>query len=56
MGFSSVVCEYVLFPLVNKEAVLAYDRAEYNKAGIPRKKMDSGRFYVAAQEGRGNKL
>ena len=27
-GFPSVYCEYVLLPLVNKEAALAYGRAE----------------------------
>ena len=47
----------VLLPLVNKEAALAYDRAEYIKAGNPSrdrggKKMESGTLHVAAQEAR----
>ena len=28
VGFLSVCCEYVFLPLANKEASLAYDRAE----------------------------
>ena len=35
VGFPSVYCECVLLPLVNKEVSLAYDRAEYSKAGNP---------------------
>ena len=31
---SYVCCEYVLLPLVNKEAALAYGRAEYSKVKI----------------------
>lgn len=30
MGFPSVWCEYVLLLLVDKEAALAYGRAEYS--------------------------
>ena len=30
VGFPSVCCEYVLLSLVNKEAALAYGRAEYS--------------------------
>ena len=33
MGCSSVCCEYVSLPLVNKEAALAYDKTEYSQAG-----------------------
>ena len=33
VGFHSVCYEYVLLPLVNKEAALAYSRAEYSQAG-----------------------
>ena len=32
VGCPSVCCEYVLLPLVNKEADLAYGRTEYSKA------------------------
>ena len=54
MGCSSVYCEYVLLSLVNKEAALAYGRAEYSKAGIPsrdrgEKKMESDKPHVAAK-------
>ena len=31
VGFPSVCCECVLLPLVNKEATLAYGRAEYSQ-------------------------
>lgn len=46
----SLCCEYVLFPLVNKEATLAYGRAEYSKGGIPSRnrggmKAESGRHH-----------
>ena len=34
MGFPSVCCEYVLLPLVVKEAASAYMTAEYSQAGI----------------------
>ena len=34
MGFPSVYCEYVLLLLVNKEASLTYDKAEYSKGEI----------------------
>ena len=33
MEFPSICYEYVLLPLVNKEAALTYGRAEYNKVG-----------------------
>ena len=33
VGFPSVCYEYVLLPLVNKEAASAYSRAEYSQAG-----------------------
>ena len=33
MGCPSVCCEYVLLPLVDKEAALSYGRAEYSKLG-----------------------
>ena len=54
MGFSSVCCKYVLLPLVNKEAALAYGRAEYSKVGNPSrnrggKKVESGKRHVAAE-------
>ena len=32
VGFHSVCYQYVLLPLVNKEAALAYSRAEYSQA------------------------
>ena len=35
VGFPSAGCEYVLLPVVNKEATLGYGRAEYSKAGNP---------------------
>ena len=35
VGYPYICCEYVLLPLVNKEAALVYGRAEYSKAGIP---------------------
>ena len=60
MGFPSVCCEYVLLPLVNKEAALTYGRAEYSKAGNPSrdrrgKKVESGDAMLAAKgEGRCN--
>lgn len=38
VGFPSVGCEYVLLPLVNKEAPLAYRRAEYSQAKRDRKR------------------
>ena len=56
VGFPSVCCEYVLVLLVNKEVTLAYGRAEQWKQGrktklnAKRKKFDSGRYNVAAQE------
>ena len=34
MGFPSICCEYVLLPLVNKEANLANSQAEYSQAEI----------------------
>ena len=34
MGFPSECCEYVLLPMVNKEAALAHGQAEYSKAEI----------------------
>ena len=34
VGLPSVCCEYVLLPLVNKDAALAYDRTEYRWARI----------------------
>ena len=48
VGCPSVYCEYVLLPLANKEASLAYDRAADSEAGNPsretaRKKAESGR-------------
>ena len=48
VGFPSVWYEYVLLPLVNKEATLAYGRAECSKVGNPSrnrggKKAESGR-------------
>ena len=54
VGFPSVCCEYVLLPLVNKEAALAYGKAEYSKAGNPSrdrggKKAESDRCHVAAK-------
>ena len=50
MGFPSACCEYVLSPLVNKEVVLAYDRAEYSKVGNPRRKEGRvKRHHVAAK-------
>ena len=54
VGFTSVFCEYVLLLLVNKEAALAYGRAEYSKAENPsrdrgRKKVGSKRCHVAAK-------
>ena len=57
VGFPSVFCEYVLLPLVNKEAVLAYGREEYGKAGNPSidrrgKKAESESCHVATQEAR----
>ena len=60
MGFSFVCYEYVLLPLVNKEAALAYSRAEYSKAENPSrdregKKAESERSHVATQEARGYK-
>ena len=50
--FPSVCCEYILLPLVNKEASLAYGRAEYSKVGNPSrdkggKKVESGRRHGA---------
>ena len=33
VGCPSVCYKYVLLPLVNKEAALAYSRAEYSQAG-----------------------
>ena len=33
LGFPSVCCEYVLLPLVNNEAALAYGRTEYRYVG-----------------------
>ena len=33
VGCPSVCCEYVLLSLVNKEAALAYGRAEHSQAG-----------------------
>ena len=58
MGFPSVCCEYGLLPLVNKEATLAYVRAEYSKAGNPsqdrgRKKAVSGNV-ITEEERRQN--
>ena len=57
VGFPSVCCEYVLLSLVNKEAGLAYGRAEYSKAGNPSrdrggKKTESGRCQVSAEDER----
>ena len=54
----SVYCDYILLPLVNKEAALAYGRAEYSKKGNPRrggKKSESVWCHVAPEEARGNK-
>ena len=53
MGFPSVCCEYVLF--INKEAALAYEKAEYSKVRKPSrdkggKKAESGRWHVATEE------
>ena len=53
VGFPSVGCEYVLLPLVSKEAALANGRAVYSKVGNPSrdrggKKMESSRLPVAA--------
>ena len=50
LEFPCVCCEYVLLPLVNKEATLAYGRAEYSKVGIPSrnrgcKKAESGKHH-----------
>ena len=61
VGFPTVCCEYVLLPLANKEAALAYGSAEYSKVGIPsrerrRKKVESGRGHVAAKGERGQNL
>ena len=60
MQFPSVCCEYVLLSLVNKEAALAYGRAEYSKVENPSrdrggKKAESGRRHGATQEARGNR-
>ena len=55
VGFPSVCCEYVLSPLVNKEAALSYGRAEYSNVGNPsrdRGGKESGRQHVAIQEAR----
>ena len=54
MQFPSVCCEYVLLPFVNKEAALAYGRAEQSKEGNlsrdrGRKKAESGRRHIAAE-------
>ena len=54
MIFFSVCCEYVSLLLVNKEAALAYGRAEYSKAGNPSrdrrgKKVEPGRYHVATK-------
>ena len=51
----------VLLPLVNKEAALAYGKAEYSKVGNSNrdrgaKKADSERCHVVAEEKRHHKL
>lgn len=56
-GFHSVFYEYVLLPLVKKEADSAYGRAKIqlgrkNKLHAVRKRTESGRYPVATQEGR----
>ena len=48
VGFPSVCCEYGLSPLVNKDATLACDMAEYSKTGNPSRdrgenKVETGR-------------
>ena len=50
-GFLSVSFEYVLLPLVNKEAASAYSRAEYSQAGRDTKRewAESRRHQVAAE-------
>ena len=59
VGYLSVCCEYVLLPLVNKEADLAYGRQNIAKrktrlnAGT--KETESGKYHVATQKARGNK-
>lgn len=35
LGYPSVCCEYVLLPLVNKEAALSQGKAEYSLVGNP---------------------
>ena len=52
VGFASVCCKYVFFPLVNKEAALDYSSKEYNKVKNPSrdrggKKVESRRCHVA---------
>ena len=59
-GFPSVCHGDVLLSLVNKEAALAYGRAEYSKAGNSStdkggKKAELERCQVAAEGERGNK-
>ena len=46
VGFPSVCCEYVLLPLVNKEATLAYNRAECSSEAGRDREIDSGTLLV----------
>ena len=54
MGFPFVCYKYILLPLVNKDAALAYSRADYNQdeRDIEREKVESKRYHVAAKGGR----
>ena len=54
MGCTSVCCDYFLLLLINKDAALAYGRAEYSWAERPnntgREKVKSRRTPAAAGE------
>ena len=50
--FPSVCCEYVLLPMVSKEAALAYGKAEYSQAGNLNREIEqteSKRCHVATK-------
>ena len=51
MGFPSIWYEYVLLSLVNKEATVAYSKAEYSQAGRDvksrQKETDTGRSFIS---------
>ena len=50
MGFPSVCCEYVLLPLVNKEAASAYGRVNIARLEeIEREQAEPRRRHVAAE-------